>query len=72
MLWDRLCDEGVDAQKLMAALSAKNKQLVLGTEVIYEWPRHQTQPRSCSATVRLSEELHGAWHLVLGGQSPHS
>jgi hypothetical protein len=36
MLWDRLCDERVDAQKLMAALSAKNKQLVLGTEVIYE------------------------------------
>jgi hypothetical protein len=29
-------DEGVDAQKLMVALSAKNKQLVLGTEVLYE------------------------------------
>lgn len=36
MLWNEFCDEGVNAQMLMAALFAKNLHLVLGTEVIYE------------------------------------
>jgi len=36
MLWNRLCDDAVDAEKLMTALLKNNKQLVLGTEVIYE------------------------------------
>ena len=36
VLWNKLCDERVDAPKLIAALSSRNKQLVVGTEAIYE------------------------------------
>jgi len=36
VLWNKLCDENADAQSLMAALSSRNRQLVLGTEAIYE------------------------------------
>ena len=36
VLWNKLCDERVDAPKLIAALSSRYKQLVVGTEAIYE------------------------------------
>jgi hypothetical protein len=36
MVWNKLCDDAVDAEELMAALAKNNKQLVLGTEAIYE------------------------------------
>jgi hypothetical protein len=36
VLWNKLCDERADAPKLIAALSTRNKQLVVGTEAIYE------------------------------------
>ena len=36
VLWNELCDQGVDADELVSTLAGQSAQLVLGTEAVYE------------------------------------